>query len=102
LEYPYNAIIGRETLNAFEAVLHPAYLCMKIPSNQGPISIYGSQEAARKAKGNWTDSKAMPNIDETEAQSQKKHIRYNTASAHQLKVVHLYEDVADQKVIFRS
>jgi hypothetical protein len=41
-EYPYNAIIGRGTLNAFKAVLHSAYLCMKIPSNQGPISIYGS------------------------------------------------------------
>jgi hypothetical protein len=33
MEYPYNAIIGRGTLNAFEVVLHPAYLCMKIPSN---------------------------------------------------------------------
>jgi hypothetical protein len=37
MEYPYNAIIGRGTLNAFEAILHPAYLCMKIPSEQGPI-----------------------------------------------------------------
>jgi hypothetical protein len=26
LEYPYNAIIGRGTLNAFEAILRPAYL----------------------------------------------------------------------------
>jgi hypothetical protein len=51
IEYPYNAIIGRGTLNAFEAVLHPTYLCMKIPSNHGPISIYGSQEDARRAKG---------------------------------------------------
>jgi hypothetical protein len=25
MEYPYNAIIGRGTLNAFEAILHPAY-----------------------------------------------------------------------------
>jgi hypothetical protein len=33
MEYPYNAIIGRGTLNAFEAILHPAYLCMKIPSD---------------------------------------------------------------------
>ena len=35
MEYPYNAIIGRGTLNAFEAILHPAYLCMKIPSDKG-------------------------------------------------------------------
>jgi deoxyxylulose-5-phosphate synthase len=33
MDYPYNAIIGQATLNAFEAVLHPTYLCMKIPSN---------------------------------------------------------------------
>jgi hypothetical protein len=52
MDYPYNAIIGRGTLNAFEALLHPAYLCMKIPSDQGPISVHGIQEAARRAKGN--------------------------------------------------
>jgi hypothetical protein len=52
MEYPYNAIIGRGTLNAFEAILHPAYLCMKIPSDQGPIVVHGSQEAARRAEGN--------------------------------------------------
>jgi hypothetical protein len=63
MDYPYNAIIGRGTLNAFEAILHPTYLCMKIPSDQGPIAVHGSQEAARKAEGNWTDSKAIHNID---------------------------------------
>jgi hypothetical protein len=67
MEYPYNAIIGRGTLNAFEAILHLAYLCMKIPSDQGPIDVHGSQEAARRVKGNWTDSKAIHNIDEVEA-----------------------------------
>jgi hypothetical protein len=55
MEYPYNAIIGRGTLNAFEAILHPAYLCMKIPLEQGPIAIHGSQEAARMAEANWID-----------------------------------------------
>ena len=67
MEYPYNAIIGRGTLNAFEAMLHPAYLCMKIPSNHGPISIHGSQEAVKRDEGSWTDSKAIHNIDEVEA-----------------------------------
>jgi hypothetical protein len=52
MDYPYNAIIGRGTLNAFEAILHPTYLCMKIPSDQGPVVVHGSQEAARKAEGN--------------------------------------------------
>jgi hypothetical protein len=43
MEYPYNAIIGRGMLNAFEAILHLAYICMKIPSDQGPIAVHGSQ-----------------------------------------------------------
>jgi hypothetical protein len=43
IEYPYNAIIGRWTLNAFEAILHPTYLCMKIPSDQGPIAVHESR-----------------------------------------------------------
>jgi hypothetical protein len=43
MDYPYNAIIGRGTLNAFEAILHPTYLCMKTPSDQGPITVHGSQ-----------------------------------------------------------
>ena len=67
MEYPYNAIIGRGTLNAFKAILHPAYLCMKLPSKQGPIAVNGSQEATRRAEGSWTDSKAIHNIDEAEA-----------------------------------
>jgi hypothetical protein len=72
MEYPYNAIICRGTLNAFEAILHPAYLCMKIPSEQGRIVVHGSQEAARKAEGNWTDSKAIHNIDGAEVCEQYK------------------------------
>jgi hypothetical protein len=86
MEYPYNAIIGRGTLNAFEAILHPAYLCMKIPSDQGPIAIHGSQEAARKAEGNWTDSKAIHNIDGAEACEQYKYRR----------------DITEQKVLLGS
>ena len=50
IDYPYNAIIGRPTLNAFEAVLHPAYLAMKIPGRFEVITVLGSQEAARKAE----------------------------------------------------
>lgn len=37
MEYSYNGIIDRGTLNVFETILHPTCLCMKIPSNQGPI-----------------------------------------------------------------
>jgi hypothetical protein len=102
MEYPYNAIIGRGMLNAFEAILLPAYLCMNIPSEQGPIAVHGSQEAARKAEGTWTDSKAIHNIDEAEAYKQYKHKREKAASADQSKSMLLCEDIADQKVLLGS
>jgi hypothetical protein len=102
MEYPYNAIIGRGTLNAFEAILHPTYLCMKIPSEQGPIAVHGSQEATRRAKGSWTDSKAIHNIDEVEAYQQYKHKREKAASGDQPKPMLLCEDIADQKVLLGS
>jgi hypothetical protein len=99
MEYPYNAIIGRETFNAFEAILHPTYLCMKIPLEQGPIAVHGSQEAARRADGSWTDSKAIHNIDGAEACQQYKHKREKAASADQPKLMLLCEDIADQRVL---
>jgi hypothetical protein len=102
MDYPYNAIIGRGTLNAFEAILHPAYLCMKIPSDQGPIAVHGSQEVARRAEENWTDSKAIHNIDEAEAHQHHKHIRDKVASADQPKSMLLCEDIVKQKVLFGS
>jgi hypothetical protein len=102
MEYPYNAIIGRGTLNAFEAILHPTYLCMKIPSEQGPIAVHRSQEAARRAEGCWMDSKAIHNIDEAEAYQKYKHKREKAASADQPKPMLLCEDIADQKVLLGS
>jgi hypothetical protein len=45
--YPYNAIMGRGSINKFEAAIHGLYLCMKIPGPQGVITVYGNQQAAR-------------------------------------------------------
>jgi hypothetical protein len=45
--YPYNAIMGRGSINKFEAAIHGLYLCMKIPGRQGAIIVYGNQQAAR-------------------------------------------------------
>jgi hypothetical protein len=102
MEYPYNAIIGRGTFNAFEAILHPAYLCMKIPSEQGPIAVHGSQEAARRAEGNWIDSKAIHNIDGAEACQQYKYKREKAASGDQPNPMLLCEDIAEQRVLLGS
>jgi hypothetical protein len=45
--YPYNVIFGRGLLNTFEATLHSGYLCLKIPTTFGVISIFGSQKDAK-------------------------------------------------------
>jgi hypothetical protein len=37
--YPYNGILGMGFLNKFEAVIHQAYLCMKILATLGVITI---------------------------------------------------------------
>jgi hypothetical protein len=45
--YPYNAIMGRGSINKFEAAIHGLYLCMKIIGPQSVITIYGDQKIAR-------------------------------------------------------
>jgi hypothetical protein len=75
---------------------------MKIPSDHGPIALHGSQEAARRAEGNWIDSRAIHNIDEAKAHHKQKYIRDKVASADQPKSMLLCEDIAEQKVLFGS
>jgi hypothetical protein len=50
LDYPYNAIIGRGTFNAFKAILHPAYLCMKIPSDLAQLLCMEAKRLLEKPK----------------------------------------------------
>ena len=45
--YPYNALFGRGTLNAFEAVISYSNLCMKMPTVNGVIRVHGDQTEAR-------------------------------------------------------
>jgi hypothetical protein len=44
--YPYNAIMGRGSINKFEAAIHGLYLCIKILGPQGVITVYGNQQTA--------------------------------------------------------
>jgi hypothetical protein len=64
--------------------------------------VHRSQEAARRVDGNWTDSKAIDNIDEVEAHQQYKHKRDKAASVDQIKPMLLCEDIAEQKVLLGS
>jgi hypothetical protein len=75
---------------------------MKIPSELGLIAMHGSQEAAKKVEGNWTDSKAIHNIDRAEACEQYKYKREKAASADQPKPMLLCEDIAEQRVLLGS
>jgi hypothetical protein len=48
--YPYNAIFGQGLLNIFEATLHSAFLCLKVSTSFGVITVFGSQKEARNTK----------------------------------------------------
>ena len=52
ITYPYNAIFGRNTIIKFAVVIHQAYLCMKMPTAGGVITILGNQEEARRCEDN--------------------------------------------------
>jgi hypothetical protein len=54
MTYPYNAIFGRGLLNTFQAALHLAYLCLKIPATFGVITVFGSQQEARNIEKGFT------------------------------------------------
>ena len=47
MPYPYSGILGRGTINKFEAIVHQLYLCMKIPAAAGVITVRGDQQLAR-------------------------------------------------------
>ena len=50
MQYQYNVILGRATLNTFGAIAHHNYLCMKIPSLEGVITVRGDQDLARRTE----------------------------------------------------
>jgi hypothetical protein len=54
--YPYNAIMGRGSINRFEAAIHGLYLCMKIPGLQGVITVYWNQQTARNIERDFVPS----------------------------------------------
>jgi hypothetical protein len=52
--YPYSALFGRETLNAFEAVISYSYLRMKMQTINGVITIHEDQTEARNIEKKYT------------------------------------------------
>ena len=66
INYPYNTIFGRNTLVKFTAVIHQLYLCMKLPSARGVITVFGNQEEARRCEDNASTANKNVHIIETQ------------------------------------
>jgi hypothetical protein len=52
--YTYTAIFRPGVLNTFEAALHSAYLCLKVPATFGAITMCGSKKEARNIECGFT------------------------------------------------
>ena len=108
IAYPYNAIFSRNSIIRFAAVINQAYLCMKIPTAGGVITILGNQEEVRRCKDNAAC--AMKNVhaieaanneeEEEEANPSKLEQTHNEGVmlAEHTKKVPLCEDVPDHTV----
>jgi hypothetical protein len=75
--YPYNGILGRGFLNKFEAIIHHAYLCMKIQATLGIIIIWGHQnDGCNVERGRTPGQRNVHTLDEAvesnEAEKQPK------------------------------
>ncbi|XP_072146539.1 uncharacterized protein [Setaria viridis] len=69
--YPYFGIFGREFLNKFEAAIYQAYLCMKMPTLHGVITIFGDQGDGRNLERGRTLGQRNVNALEVESQAKK-------------------------------
>ena len=65
INYPYNAIFGRNTLVKFAAVIHLSYLCMTLPSAGGVITVFGNQQEARRCEDNASSANKSVHVIET-------------------------------------
>lgn len=61
MDYPYIAIFSRGVISKFEAVIKQSYLCMKMPSPFGVITVHEDQEAARRVEGKPIPDYSMVN-----------------------------------------
>ena len=108
INYPYNAIFGRNTLVKFAAVIHQSYLCMKLPSAGGIITVFGNQEEARRCEDNASTANKnvhaieTPDEDTDAANSEDSEESGGVSPAEHTKKVPLCEDVPDRMVIIRK
>ena len=65
INYHYNAIFGRNTLVKFAAVIHQLYLCMKLPTAGGIVTVFGNQEEAGRCEDNASNTNKNVHVIET-------------------------------------
>jgi hypothetical protein len=56
--HPYLEIFGRGFMNKFDAVIRQQFLCMKIPTHKGVITVFGDQQEARNIEKGHTPGQA--------------------------------------------
>jgi ribonuclease HI len=104
--YPYNAIMGRGSINKFEAAIHRLYLCMKIPGPQGAITVYDNQQAARNIERDFVPGQrnvhcltAKREVPESASPTAKDHEKAQLQSNDGTKTVPLDQATPKQTVI---
>jgi hypothetical protein len=107
--YPYNAIMGRGSINKFEAAIHGLYLCMKIPGPQGAITVYGNQQAARNIERDFVPGQrnihcltAQCEVPESASPTAKEHGKAQLQSNDGTKTVPLDKATPKQTVTIRE
>jgi hypothetical protein len=103
--YPYNAIMGRGSINKFEATIHGLYLCMKIPGPQGAITVYGNQQTARNIERDFVPGQrnvhcltAQRKVPESASPTAKEHDKAQLQSNDGTKTVPLDKATPKQTV----
>jgi hypothetical protein len=104
--YLYNAIMGRGSINKFEAAIHRLYLCMKISGPQGTITVYGNQQAARNIERDFVPGQrnvhcltAQHKVLEATNPTAKEHEKAQLQSNDGTKIVPLDQATPKQTVI---
>jgi hypothetical protein len=104
MNYPYLTIFGRGFLNKFKTVVHPLYLCMKIPATKGIITVHGNQQLSRDIERGVAPSQR--NVHHIEADTQpppfkepkRDKEKANIEEDCQTKKVHLDKHMLDKMV----
>jgi hypothetical protein len=78
IHYPYNALFERGTLNAFEAVISYSYLCMKMLTINGVITIHGDQAEARNIEKEYTPGRKNVHTIKEEEKEETENVKQQT------------------------